>query len=365
MNKHLHPTDMNILDLRHLYEHFGYVHYKMNKFEEYDLYVANKDFLADDNVITFTDTDGKLLALKPDVTLSIAKNYRRAPGTVQKVYYNENVYRTAGSTKTYKEILQMGLECMGEIDIYQICEVLFLAMKSLEQLAGRYILDLAHMGIIGGMSQALGLSKEDEAQFLDLLQHKNAESIAQLCRSLQIDEGLCNKAVALATLCGPAEEILPKLSALCLNETMQQALDQLTAVCTLLSAQNPGCVQLDFSIAGDMHYYNGILLRGYIDGIPFGVLTGGQYDELMEKMGKSSGAIGFAIDLELLERYAPDTEDVDVDVLLLYDESVSPQAVLDTAGSMPCTVQVQRAIPPKLRYRRLMKLDEGGLREIE
>ena len=50
------------------YGHYGYVHYKMNKFEEYDLYVANKDFLVHNDIITFTDTDGKLLALKPDAT---------------------------------------------------------------------------------------------------------------------------------------------------------------------------------------------------------------------------------------------------------------------------------------------------------
>ena len=60
--------------LRSLYLSYGYLSYKMSKFEEYDLYATNKDFLVSDRVITFTDTDGKLLALKPDVTLSILKN---------------------------------------------------------------------------------------------------------------------------------------------------------------------------------------------------------------------------------------------------------------------------------------------------
>ena len=100
----LKKEDINMLSLRQLYEHFGYVHYKMNKFEEYDLYAENKDFLAGDKIITFTDTNGKLLALKPDVTLSIVKNYNDIPGVVRKVYYNENIYRTSKSTKTYKEI---------------------------------------------------------------------------------------------------------------------------------------------------------------------------------------------------------------------------------------------------------------------
>ena len=60
--------------LRSLYKSYGYCHYKMSKFEEYALYIKNKDFLVSDGIITFTDTSGKLLALKPDVTLSIINN---------------------------------------------------------------------------------------------------------------------------------------------------------------------------------------------------------------------------------------------------------------------------------------------------
>ena len=62
--------------LRGLYERYGYRRFKMSKFEEYDLYVRNKDFLVSDRMITFTDARGILMALKPDVTLSIIKNTR-------------------------------------------------------------------------------------------------------------------------------------------------------------------------------------------------------------------------------------------------------------------------------------------------
>ena len=51
------------LRLRTLYRQYGYTTFKMSKFEEYDLYVRNKDFLTAERGFTFTDTDGKLLAL--------------------------------------------------------------------------------------------------------------------------------------------------------------------------------------------------------------------------------------------------------------------------------------------------------------
>lgn len=87
-----------ILKFKNLYKKFGYRQYKMNKFEEYDLYAENKNFLLNSNIITFTDLNGKLMALKPDVTLSIAKNVKETEGT-QKLYYNENVYRARKGRK--------------------------------------------------------------------------------------------------------------------------------------------------------------------------------------------------------------------------------------------------------------------------
>ena len=122
-----------IFKLRSLYNGFGYSQYKMSKFEEYDLYVRNKDFLISDSVITFTDTNGKLLALKPDVTLSIIKNTKDERNTVKKVFYNENVYRISKGAHSYKEIMQTGLECIGSIDLYNIYEVIMLACESLKK----------------------------------------------------------------------------------------------------------------------------------------------------------------------------------------------------------------------------------------
>ena len=139
--KMLKNDEKIVFGLRELYAEFGYSQYKMNKFEEYDLYVRNKNFLISDHIITFTDTGGKLMALKPDVTLSIVKNTKDEPEGLKKVYYNENVYRVTGKTGSYREILQTGLECIGEVDRYCLFEVLTLAVKSLAALSEEYVFD--------------------------------------------------------------------------------------------------------------------------------------------------------------------------------------------------------------------------------
>ena len=79
-------TEQVVQQLRELYRRYGYTQYKMSKFEPYDLYVHNKSFLVSEDILTFTDADGRLMALKPDVTLSIVKNAKEGAG-LQKVYY--------------------------------------------------------------------------------------------------------------------------------------------------------------------------------------------------------------------------------------------------------------------------------------
>lgn len=114
-----------ILGFRALYHSYGYKRYKMSKFEEYDLYVTNKSFLASGNIVTFPGVGGRLMALRPDVTLSIVKNAATSAGGLEKLYYNETVYRPEGGE--LKEITQVGLECIGCLDRYAMGEVVLLA----------------------------------------------------------------------------------------------------------------------------------------------------------------------------------------------------------------------------------------------
>ena len=166
----LSKNEKAIYELRALYEHHGYSKYKMQKFEEYDLYADNKSFLKSDNVITFTDLSGKLMALKPDVTLSIAKNALWKKDSFQKVYYTENVYRGDKGAGEYKEIMQLGLEYIGDIDHYVMLEVLTLAAKSLESISGEYVMDISHMGFVAGLLESIGVREAVKEKFDTVLE---------------------------------------------------------------------------------------------------------------------------------------------------------------------------------------------------
>ena len=185
----LKSDERAVFALRALYRSFGYRAYKMRTFEEYDLYSENKDFLVSDGIITFTDADGRLLALKPDVTLSILKNFKEEKGTTERLYYNENVYRISETSHTYREIVQTGLECIGAISGAEETEVALLAIRSLELISDRCVLALAHAGLLSSLLDACGLQGQTRKRAECALRGKNAHHLGLIrARSGNVDE---------------------------------------------------------------------------------------------------------------------------------------------------------------------------------
>ncbi len=364
----LKNDEQAVYALRSLYNSYGYSQYKMSKFEEYDLYVRNKDFLISDSVITFTDTNGKLMALKPDVTLSIIKNSTEGANSVQKLYYNENVYRVSKGTHSFKEIMQVGLECIGNIDNYCIYEVLFLAAQSLKSIASDCVLDISHLGIVSDAVNSLDIPEQYKPQILKCIGEKNLHELSALCATLGAPEENVEKLKKLSALCGAPSTVLPKLAAI-LGTQSCEAFSQLSNVTKALDAAGLGdMVRIDFSVINDMNYYNGIVFKGFLQGIPTGILSGGQYDKLMQKMGRKSGAIGFAVYLDMLERLCVSDSDYDFDILLLYDDGVDIATLSAVAGQLSSggkSVSVQRAVPPKMRFAETYKLKGEGVERIE
>ena len=287
-----------IFSLRALYRSRGYSQFKMRKFEEYDLYVKNKDFLISDSVITFTDTNGKLMALKPDVTISIIKNTKDAPG-VQRLYYNENVYRVSSRTRAYDEIMQVGLECIGDVDRDCVVEVLSLAAESLGSISESFVLDISHMGIISEILDKCNASFECRKKILQCFGEKNVHELRAVCEADGIDDDMTELLKKLVLTCGRPNEVMPDIKKALGGLASHESIEELEYAAGALDNE---CVNIDFSVVNDMSYYNGIVFRGFISGIPEGVLSGGQYDNLMKKMGRSSSAIGFAVYLDMLER---------------------------------------------------------------
>lgn len=358
--------ELAVFRLRALYRARGYMPYQMSKFEEYDLYARNKHFLVSERIITFTDTNGKLMALKPDVTLSIIKNTKDSDSGVQKLYYDENVYRVSKGTKAFGELTQVGLECIGDVDDFCVCEVLSLAAESLEQISEDYVLDISDLGLLAPILKGLGISESAEAELLQCIAEKNSHGIAEIAAREKAAPGALQKLRELLALGGRLDLALERLTAILPECTEQIA--RLARISAALGEARAARIHLDFSVVNDMSYYNGIVFKGFINGVPAGVLSGGQYDGMMQKMGRSAKAIGFAVYLDLLERFGAQSAEYDVDVALLYDDGSDPVALCRIARDMTKEnkrVTVLKSLPADLKYKQLCVLQNGEVTVLE
>ena len=346
-----------IYRLRSLFETYGYSHYKMNKFEEYDLYARNKDFLLSDSVITFTDFGGKLMALKPDVTLSIVKNSRDDLSAQQKLYYNEHVYRVGPGGHSFQEMSQIGMELLGDVDDVCILEVLTLAARSLKAISDTCILDVSHLGILSDALTAAGIPGNRQDKAMKLIGEKNFHELKACCRDCGAEEETISRLIRLLSASGSPMQVLSEIRDL-LPET--ETADRLTVIFHALAETGLADVfRFDFSAVDDIRYYNGVVFKGFVPGVPTSVLSGGQYDNLMGKMRRNSHAIGFAVYIDRLERLEPAPRRYDVDTVLLYDTAVPMADVMRYAAKLReagITVMVQRQKPETVQYRQLIKL---------
>ncbi len=354
--------------LRSLYSKYGYKQYKMRKFEEYDLYVRNKDFLISDSVITFTDTNGKLMALKPDVTLSIVKNTKDSDGSVQKVYYDENVYRVSKGTHSYKEIKQAGLECIGDVDTYCVCEVLSLAVKSLMTISESCVVDVSDLAILFALYDYIGLSYETRKRMTSLISDKNTHEMKRLCEDMSVSAESTALLEELISYNGTPDEILPRLKAMAERIGAQAEFSEFESVVSSLDEELQSKLRIDFSVVSDINYYNGIVFKGFIDKIPDSVLSGGRYDSLMQSMSRKSKAIGFAVYIDMLERFNIKEREFDYAAVLLYSENDSISTVKNAAQRLineyGCVFTAKK-LPEKATYGKLFEFQNGEVILIE
>lgn len=347
-------TESVAYGLRELYEKYGYAQYRMGKFEEYDLYVRNKSFLLSDHIITFTDIDGKLMALKPDVTLSIVKSTKDTEG-VRKVYYNEHVYRVPKGAFSFKEIMQTGLECLGELDSYAIYEVLMLAAKSLKEISEDFVLDISDLGIITSIIDSIEVNRDVKSKIMEAIGEKNPHAINVACTEYGVDEEKRKLLLSLLSMKGKCEELMAILG----NTEYCDKAQELSAIISQLQKSFGNRIRIDFSVINDTRYYNGVVFKGFIKGIPTSVLSGGRYDSLMSRMGKKSGAIGFAVYLDLVDELDDGADDYDCDVFLLYGKDAALADVAlqaDTLVESGKRVKSGKAVPQNIRYKELIEI---------
>ena len=320
--KNMSKKDLVLLNIRKMYDSYGYKKISLPSFEEYDLYNENKDFI-DRNVLTVMSPNGKLLALRPDITLSVAKKVSKDQSLkYSKIYYQENTYNLTKYVG-YEEDEQLGIELIGKESTFLDFEIINLAVKSLDIINKKSMIVLSHAGFISSIFENFDLEYEIKEQILDCINRKNSHDIQKILkRNEHISENVKKLIYKIPELSGNLENIEKELLKYEINDNTKKILSELKQLNSLLMKfYKKSKIIFDFSVVKNLNYYNGIILQGYIEDFPNVILTGGRYDKLFEKFGVDTGAVGFAILTDGLKGYYKDTDKKDFEILIAYDNS--------------------------------------------
>lgn len=347
-----------IYELSQLYKRYGFEKYKPSCFEEFSLYQENKDFLIGKNVITFSDLGGKLMAMRPDVTLSLVKHNDVAKGDTEKFYYNEKVYRQAAGSNDYKEISQTGVEVVGDIDGLQVAELSILICRTLSTISNNYILDISHMGFTEGLLEEF---PDAYGEVEDFLKRKNLHDFLKFAEKSNFSHEATEAFKATVTCGKDPESALTLIEKIALNDKMKSAASELNTLYSTLKRYGFGDkINLNFSATANADYYNGVIFNGYLQGVPHSVLSGGRYDKLLKKLGKTGGAIGFALYLGEIDRFLA-KDSGGVDYLVLYDDKTESEALNIEWEKVADgkSVRLAKVVPQNLLYNEIIDLTKG------
>ena len=322
MNANLINENSIVSNLINIYERFGFKKIKLSKFEDYNLYNNNKDFLQTEHILTFMNLNGNLKSLRPDVTLSIVKKVLKDnEKETQKIYYIEDIYKIVSNE--YEEIPQVGVEIIGKLNNYSNLEIISMAIESLKSINKNYILEISNIDFISAIFDEINLEENLKIEMLNNIYLKNKHDLEKLLNK-NVDGKYKKYILSFIELSGNYKDILKKLKSLIINKKMQKSYEELKSLSAVFEMHNNfDKILLDFSIESQLGYYNGIIFKGYIKESNDIILSGGRYDKLLNKFNSNKNAIGFAIYMDKL--YEKNKSSDYIDILILYksgDENI-------------------------------------------
>ena len=283
------------------FKRHGYRRVTTPTFEAYDIYMDD-DAVPRDDLFKLVSRKGKVLALKPDATLSVARMAainHHDPGEIIKFYYLTNIYRHFSDPDVKKEITQMGVEYFGDNSPECDAQIIRLALKSLELFhIEKLQIDLGNVGLIDALLTKTDLDADARKALGKLIDKKNVDDILDFAKTHGIDEAIADKLARVTTIYGKPEAVLEKTEALCENTAMRRAAAHLKAVYRLLCSFGLGdAVTIDLGFTRTMNYYTDTVFKVY--GAHWGapLIEGGRYDALSAKFGIDRPACGFAVDV--------------------------------------------------------------------
>lgn len=316
-----------------VFESYGYRDIVTPSIEFYQTYQTGFDNVKDEQMYKFFDQNGKILTLRMDMTIPIA----RVAATKFKdqhppfrFRYCANVYKVKESLLgKQNEVSDCGVELLGLTSEESDLEIIVCALEVMQTMKQQaYTLEIGNVNFFQSACADVALSVEQMEILADLIDRKSMIELKEYLDSLPLDEQYKNFFLQLPYLCGDAQ-VLEDAKAYCFNENLTMIVDELILLYNQIKALHyENHITFDLGKVPHLNYYSGMIFEGFIANIGTSVISGGRYDTLLEKFGLPMPAIGFSVKLDYVLPVLSNENDEKKTVTLCYPKAQKIEAIL-------------------------------------
>lgn len=313
--------------MRNLFRKCGYSEVETPTLEFFDTFSAESDLTPQETMFKFFDQQGRILVLRPDITIPVARvaanKFKDVPYPLKFSYIgNTFKYNEHGGGKQ-KEFTQAGVEVVGVNTPEADAEVIATAISAVRATGlENFQIDIGQVEFFKGLMEETGLSVQDIEQMRVLIDSKDYLAIEELVKSHGIRGELKELIFSLPGLFGSVD-VIDRVEKVAINERSLKALENLRHVLDILEEYDLGkYVSVDLGMVQSLNYYTGIIFRGFTYGIGFPILSGGRYDNLIGLFGDKCPATGFSLGVNMimtaLDRQKIEADKPGIDSLICY-----------------------------------------------
>lgn len=281
----------------HLY---GYHDIQTPTFEYFDVFRKEIGTIPSKELYKFFDKEGNTLVLRPDITPSVARAAATLFGEEElpirlcytgNTFINHSIYQGR-----LREVTQLGAELIGDDSVEADAEMLALVVESMQAVGLKeFQLNVGNLGFFNSLIEDAALDEDARERVIELINNRNFYGVEEYLDSIMVKRSSREAFAALGELVGSVE-ILSRAKNIAPNSAGIMAVKRLERIFNILKMYGvEKYITFDLGMTGTYGYYTGIIFRGYTYGTGDAVVKGGRYDNLLEKFGKVSASIGFAI----------------------------------------------------------------------
>lgn len=291
--------------LGNVFSHRGFHEVLTPGIEFYDLFSEDISGIPMEYMFKMSDSKGRLMVMRPDSTLPIARMVSTRLKNVQhpvRLYYNQRVYRyNPGLTGRSNEVMQTGIELIGASGKRSDLEVITTAVEALSKCVPDFRIEIGHAAFFKALAQKLPVSDSEREEIRFFIESKNYSALNSALDKLEQTQAV-SVIRRLPSLFGGIE-VLDEACTLCDDKDALATLEYVREIYNDLSKLNLGeRLIIDLGLVQRNDYYSNIVFSGYVEGSGEPVLIGGRYDNLLDSFDAPAPAIGFGINVDALAR---------------------------------------------------------------